>query len=78
MRQMKVAAVFTALLVVIVGAIALWSNESVTVNRPAVQRTASEPMKSAFESERKTVALFFVASDGNSFHEETRDRKSVV
>ncbi|HWR21718.1 MAG TPA: GerMN domain-containing protein [Verrucomicrobiae bacterium] len=73
MRQMKVATVFTSLLVVIVGAIALWNNESVTVNRPAVQRAASEPMKSAFESERKTVALFFVASDGNSFHEETRE-----
>ena len=73
MRQMKVATLFTALLVVIVGAIALWRNESITVNRPVVQHTASEPMKSAFESERKTVALFFVASDGNSFHEETRE-----
>lgn len=73
MRNLKTATVSIALLVVIVGAIALWSNKSVTVNRPAVQRTASEPMKSAFESERKTVALFFVASDGNSFHEETRE-----
>ncbi len=73
MRQMKVVAVFIALLVVIVGAIALWSNESVTVNRPAVQRTASEPMKPTFESGRKNVALFFLASDGNSFHEETRE-----
>jgi hypothetical protein len=46
MRNLKTATVLTALLVVIVGAIALWSNESITVNRPAAQRTASEPMKS--------------------------------
>lgn len=72
MRNLKTATVLIALLVVIVGAIVLWSNESVTVNRPAVQRTASEPMKPTFESGRKNVALFFLASDGNSFHEETR------
>ena len=72
-RQMKGVASFIALLVVIVGAIALWNNEAVTVNRPAGQRTASEPMKPTFENGRKNVALFFLTSDGNSFHEETRE-----
>jgi hypothetical protein len=73
MRNLKTATVSIALLVVIVGAIALWNNESVTVNRPAVQRTASEPMKQTFENGRKNVALFFLTSEGNSFHEETRE-----
>lgn len=73
MRQMKVAAILIALLVVIIGAIALWGNKAVTVDRPAVQRTASEPMKPTFESGRKSVALFFLAGNGNSFHEEARE-----
>lgn len=76
MRQLKVATVLIALLVVIVGAIALWGNESLTVNRPAARRTASELMKPTSESGRKNIALFFLASDGNSFHEETRQIRS--
>lgn len=72
-RQLKVATVLIASLVVIVGVIAFWGNESVTVNRPTVERTTSEPMKPTFEGERKSVALFFLAGDGNSFHEETRE-----
>ena len=72
-RQMKVAAVLIALLVVSVGAIAFLGNESVTMRRPTVEHTASEAMKRTLESERKSVALFFLASDGNSFHEETRE-----
>jgi hypothetical protein len=73
MRHMKVAAILIALLVVIVGAIALWGSKAVTVDRPAVQHTASEPMKSTFESGKKSVALFFLAGNGNSFHEEVRE-----
>lgn len=73
MRQMKVAAILIALLVVIVGAIALWGSKAVTVDEPAVQRIASEPMKPTFETGKKSVALFFLAGDGNSFHEETRE-----
>ena len=74
-HKMKVAAVLIALLV-IVGAIAFWGNESVTINRSAVERTTSESMKPTFESGRKSVALFFLASDGNSFHEESREMGS--
>ena len=76
MRQMKVAAVLIALLVVSVGAIAFLGNESVTMSRPTVEHTASEAMKRTLESERKSVELFFLASDGNSFHEETREMES--
>src|SRR5574337_659528 len=73
MRQMKVAAILIALLVVIVGAIARWGSKAVTVDRPAVQRTALEPMKPTFESERKSAVLFFLAGDGNSLQEEARE-----
>ena len=57
-RQMKVVASFIALLLVIVGAIVLWNNESVMVNRPAVERTASEPMKPTFENGSYTEAFW--------------------
>lgn len=71
-RRMKAAAVLIALLVVIVGAIALWGSRPVTLNRPAVQRTASESTRLTFEGPKKSVVLFFLARDGSSFHEETR------
>jgi spore germination protein GerM len=67
---MKPAAVLLALLVVIVGAVALWGAGSVTVSRPAVRRTASETRKPAFESSRKRVTLFFVARGDHAFREE--------
>src|SRR5574337_563932 len=70
---MKTAVVLIALLVVIVGAIALWGTRAVIVNRPAGQRTASGMKKSAFESGRKSVTLFFLARDGYSFHKENRE-----
>jgi hypothetical protein len=73
MRNLKTATVFIALLVVIVGAIALWGNTSNTLNKAAVQHTASEPMKPPFESERKSVTLFFLTRGGHSFQEETRE-----
>jgi spore germination protein GerM len=73
MRNLKTATVFIALLVVIVGAIALWGNTSITLNMAAVQHTASEPMKPPFESERKSVTLFFLTRGSNSFQEETRE-----
>lgn len=78
MRQMKIVAALIALLVGIVGAIALWGNKSITMNSTTVQPVASEPMKPPFESERKSVALFFVTRDGNSFHEETREIEGGV
>ena len=70
---MKTAAVLIALLVVIVGAVALWDVGSVTVNRPAVRHTALEIKKPAFGSGRKRVTLFFVARGDHSFREERRE-----
>lgn len=73
---MKTAVVLIALLVVTVGAIALWGTRSVTVNRPAAQRTALETRKPAFERAKKSVTLFFLAREGYSFREENREIES--
>lgn len=70
---MKSAVILITLLVVIVGAIALWGTRSVIVNRPTAQRTALETRKSALESRRKSVTLFFLAREGYSFQKENRE-----
>lgn len=69
MRTLKTATVLIALLAVIVGAIALWGNRAVMVDHT----TTSAPVKPIPERGRKSVALFFTASGGHSFHEETRE-----
>ncbi len=70
---MKTAAVLIALLVVIVGAVALWGARSVTVNRPAVRPGASDPGRATLESGKKGVTLFFLARGDFSFREEKRE-----
>lgn len=76
MRNLKTMAVLIALLVVIVGAVGLWSAGWVTVNSPAVRPTASETGKTTAEGGRKGVSLFFVARDDHSFREENREIES--
>jgi spore germination protein GerM len=78
MRNLRTMAVPIALLVVIVGAVALWSVGRVTVNRPAVRPTALEVGKMTSEGGRKGVTLFFVARDDHSFREEHREIESVA
>lgn len=72
MSLAKVAAVLIAFLLLIVGAIALWSDSPMTLSRPAVRR-ASEATRPRSEGSRKTVMLFFLAQDQNILQEEARE-----
>lgn len=72
MSLAKVAAVLIAFLLLIVGAIAFWSDSPMTLSRPAVRR-ASEATRPRSGGSRKTVMLFFVAQDQNSLQEEARE-----
>lgn len=75
-RQMKTAAVLVVLLVIIVGAIAVWETGSVTANRPAVQRTAVETARPAYEGGKRSITLFFLGRGDHSFREERREIES--
>lgn len=75
---MKVAAVCIALLVVIVGAVGLWSTGWVTMSRPAVRPIVSETGKATFVGARKSVTLFFIARDDHSFREENREIETAA
>lgn len=70
---MRTAAIFIALVVVIVGAIALWGTGSVTGNRPVAQRAAVKTEKPVFEAGMKRVTLFFLGRGDYSFREEHRE-----
>ena len=72
MSLTKVAVVLIAFLLLIVGAIALWSDSPMTLSRPAVRR-ASEATRPRSEGSRKTVILFFLAQDQNVLQEEARE-----
>lgn len=78
MRNLKTTAILIALLVVIVGAVGLWSAGWVMVNRLAVRPIALETGKTTTEGGRKGVTLFFVARDDHSFREENREIESVA
>lgn len=73
MRWIKAAAVLVGLLVVIVGAMSLFGNRSMTLRRAAVQRTGSQSIRPTFEAPKRSVVLFFLARDESAFHEETRE-----
>ena len=60
MRQMKIAAILIALLVLIATAIAFWGNESDILNGSAVQRAVSEARKSEFEDGRKRAIFILI------------------
>jgi spore germination protein GerM len=68
----RVAAVLIAFLLLIVGAIALWSDSPMTLSRPAVRR-ASEPTRPRSDGTRKTVMLFFLAQGQPILQEEPRE-----
>lgn len=70
---MKTATVAIALLVVIAGAVVLWSTGSVRRNRPAVQPVVSDPGGSTFENGSKGVTLFFLTRGDDTFREEKRE-----
>ena len=72
MSLAKVAAVLIAFLLLIVGAIAFWSDSPMTLSRPAVRR-ASEATRPRSEGSRKTVMLFFLAQGQNILQEEARE-----
>ena len=72
MSLARVAAVLIAFLLLIVGAIALWSDRPMTLSRPAIQR-ASEATRPRSGGSRKTVMLFFLAQDQNVLQEEARE-----
>ena len=75
MGSVKAANIVIVLLVVIIGigAIALWNERPMTFNRPAPRRTMSESVRPTFEGPKKTVVLFFLARGGNILQEETRE-----
>lgn len=70
---MKAVAVLIALLVVIVGAVALWRTGLVRSNGPIVRPIARDPGGTTFESGKKGVTLFFLARGNESFREEKRE-----
>lgn len=70
---MKLAAVLISLLLVIIGAIALWGEKPLTPNRPAARRTASESTRPTLAGPKKIVVLFFLARDQKNLQEETRE-----
>ena len=72
MSLARVAAVLIAFLLLIVGAIAFWSDSPMTLSRPAVRR-ASEATRPRSGGSRKTVMLFFVAQDQTILQEEARE-----
>ena len=70
---MKPATVLIILLLIIIGAIALWGERPLIPGRPAARRTASESTRRTLEGPKKTVVLFFLARDQKSLQEETRE-----
>ena len=66
------AAVLVAFLLLIAGAIALWSDSPMSLSRSAARR-ASEPTRPRSGGTRKTVMLFFLARDQNILQEEARE-----
>ena len=69
---MKTATVLIALLVIIVGAVVLWSEKPTTLTRPAPLRTASHSTPT-HGGPKKTVVLFFVSQDQKILQVETRE-----
>jgi germination protein M len=70
---MKTATVVIALLVIIVGAVVLWSEKPTTLTRPAPLRTASQSTRPTQRGPKKTVVLFFASQDQKILQEEIRE-----
>lgn len=73
MSPMKAAAILIVLLLVLVGAIALWGKTPMTLNRTPARRTASGSTRPIFEGPKKTVILYFLSQEQNGLQEETRE-----
>ena len=72
----KLATIVVVLLSVIVGVIALWSDQPMTLKRPAFQRVTSESARPKFEGPKRTVMLFFVDQHQKILQEEAREIES--
>ena len=70
---MKTATVLIALLVIIVGAVVLWSEKPTTLTRPAPLRSVLQSIRPTHGGPKKTVVLFFVSQDQKILQEETRE-----
>ena len=70
---MKPATVLIILLLIIIGAIALWGERPFIPSPPVARRTATESTRSTLGGPKKTVVLFFLAQDQKSLQEETRE-----
>jgi spore germination protein GerM len=66
------AAILVAFLLLVAGAIALWSDNPMSLSRPAFRR-ASETLKPRSAALRQTVMLFFLAQDQKILQEEPRE-----
>jgi len=73
MNLAKVAAAAVICLSVIVGAISLWSDQSMTLRRPAFQRATSESPRPRPQGAKKTVMLYFVEQREKILQEEPRE-----
>jgi spore germination protein GerM len=73
MSPTKAAAALALVLLVIVGAIALWGERPTGISRPAAPRMASEPAKSPVRGPKKTVVLYFAGQGQKLLQEETRE-----
>jgi len=69
----RLATIVVVLLSVIIGAIAFWSDQPLTLKRPAFQRAMSESARPRFEGPKKTVMLFFVNQHQKILQEEPRE-----
>ena len=70
---MKATTVLVLLLLVIVGAIALWGERPGAFKRPAARRTGAEPARSSLGGAKKIVVLYFSTADQRILQEETRE-----
>lgn len=73
MSPARSAIILTLLLALVVGAIALFSEQPMTLTRPAVRSAVPEPRKRTFDGPKKTVVLFFASQDGRLLQEEIRE-----
>ena len=69
----KLATIVVVFLSVIVVAIALWSDQPMTLKRPAFQRATVESARPRFEGPKRTVMLFFVDQHQKILQEEARE-----
>ncbi len=69
----QLATIVVVLLSVIVGAIALWSDQPMTLKRPTFQRATSESVRPKLEVPKRTAMLFFVDQHQKMLQEEARE-----